>query len=269
MDAEPEFRPDLYRGTARFYDTFRVPYPAPLLDDLCDRTNATGQGRLLDLACGTGQLAFALAPRFAEVCAVDQEPEAIDLARVNALARGVGNVRWLVGRAEDVAGDREFNLVVVGNAFHRLQRRRVAESARRSLTPGGYFALVWSTSPWDGDQGWQRVLAGIMRDWVEIAHATDRVPADLDQHLAEQPHAAVLTDAGFAIVGDHDFPTPHEWTVERLAGFLYSTSVLSHVALGSHAPAFEQDLRDRLLQVAPDNVFHDSIGFHYTLARLL
>ena len=93
MDAEPEFRPDLYRGTALFYDKFRVPYPAPLLDDLCERTNATGRGRLLDLACGTGQLAFGLASRFAEVCAVDQESEAIDLARVNALARGVGNVR--------------------------------------------------------------------------------------------------------------------------------------------------------------------------------
>jgi hypothetical protein len=72
-----------------------------------------------------------------------------------------------------------------------------------------------------------------------------------------------------AIVGEHDFPTPHAWTVERLVGFLFSTSVLSHVALGSHASAFEQDLRNRLLQVAPDNVFHDSIGFHYTLARLL
>jgi len=89
-----------------------------------------------------------------------------------------------------------------------------------------------------------------------------------DQHLAAAPHAAVLTEAGFAIIGEHDFPTPHAWTIERLNGFLYSTSVLSKIALGSHVPAFEQDLRDRLLQVAPDNVFHDSIGFHYTLARL-
>lgn len=269
MEAEPEFRPDLYRGTARFYDRVRVPYPAPLLDDLCRRTNARGQGRLLDLACGTGQLAFGLASRFAEVRAVDQEPEAIDLARTNARARRVRNVRWVVGRAEDIEADHDFNLVTVGNAFHRLQRRRVAESARSWLTPGGHFALVWSTSPWDGDQEWQRVLAQTMRDWVEVAHAVDRVPANLDQHLTDEPHAAVLTEAGFAVIGEHDFPTPHEWTIERLNGFLYSTSVLSKVALGSHAPAFEHDLRERLLQVAPDNVLRESIGFHYTLARLL
>jgi hypothetical protein len=34
---------------------------------------------------------------------------------------------------------------------------RAAESARRRLTRGGHFALVWSTSRWDGDQEWQRV----------------------------------------------------------------------------------------------------------------
>lgn len=269
MEAEPEFRADLYRGTAHFYDTFRVPYPTPLLDDLCHRTNASGQGRLLDLACGTGQLAFGLASRFAEICAIDQEPEAIDRARTNARGRGVHNIQWMVGRAEDIDADREFDLVVVGNAFHRLQRRRVAESAPRWLIPGGYFALVWSRSPWDGDQEWQRVLAQTMHDWVEPAHAGDRVPASLDQHLSDEPHAAVLTEAGFAIVGEHDFPTSHEWTIERLNGFMNSTSVLSKTALGSHAAAFEQDLRERLLRAAPDNVFRETIDFHYTLARLL
>ena len=269
MEAEPEFRPDLYRGTAHFYDTFRLPYPALLLDDLCRRTNATGHGRLLDLACGTGQLAFGLAARFAEVCAVDQEPEAIDLARANARARGVDNVQWIVGRAEDVEADHDFDLVVVGNAFHRLRRRRVAELARGWLRPGGHLALVWSSPPWDGDREWQRVLAATMDHWMEIADAADRVPANLDLQFTDEPHATVLTDAGFAIIGEHDFPTPHEWTVERLTGFLYSTSVLSMIALGSHAPAFEQDLRDRLLQLAPDNVFPETIDFHYTLARLI
>ena len=71
----------MYRGTARFYDEFRVPYPAALLDDLSRRAGANGRGRMLDLACGTGQLAFGLASRFAGVCAVDQESEAIEFAR--------------------------------------------------------------------------------------------------------------------------------------------------------------------------------------------
>ena len=266
MGAEPEFRRDLYRGTAAFYDRFRVPYPAPLLDDLCRRTHATGRGRLLDLACGTGQLAFGLAARFAEVCAVDQEPEAVELARNNADARGVDNIQWTVGRAEGVEADHDFDLVVIGNAFHRLPRRRVAESARGWLVPGGHLALVWSSPPWDGDLEWQRVLALVMQDWVEAAGAGDRVPANLEQQLDEQRHAAVLLAAGFDMLGVHDFPTAHEWNVEQLIGFLYSTSVLSKPALGSHGPAFEQDLRDRLLAVEPDDVLRETIDFSYTLA---
>ena len=77
----------------------------------------------------------------------------------------------------------------------------------------------------------------------------------------------MLNDAGFTIVGAFDFPEPYEWTVERLIGFLYSTSVLSQPALGPHVAAFERDLRARLLAVAPDNVLRETIGNAYTLAR--
>jgi SAM-dependent methyltransferase len=74
MSDEVTFSPDLYRGTAEFYDRFRLSYPDPLISDLVHRTRPSGRGRLLDLACGTGQLAFALRSSFAEVRAVDQEP---------------------------------------------------------------------------------------------------------------------------------------------------------------------------------------------------
>ena len=37
--SDPEFRTDLYRGTARFYDEFRVAYPPPMLDDLLTRAD--------------------------------------------------------------------------------------------------------------------------------------------------------------------------------------------------------------------------------------
>jgi ubiquinone/menaquinone biosynthesis C-methylase UbiE len=267
VSSGPEFRSDLYRGTARFYDEFRVPYPDRLLDDLRIRARITGAGRLLDLACGTGQITFGLRSSFTEVWAVDQEPEMVEFARAKARSDGVDNVRWIAGRAEDVDAEGSFELVAIGNAFHRLPRRAVAESARRGLVAGGHLALLWSNPPWDGNQEWQRVMADAMRDWTREAKATDRVPANLFRHLAEEPHTTVLASAGFTAVGQFDFEIPYDWSVETLTGFLYSTSVLSQPTLGRNVPAFERDLRERLLAVGPDGVFHEEISFSYTLAR--
>jgi ubiquinone/menaquinone biosynthesis C-methylase UbiE len=267
MSSGPEFRSDLYRGTARFYDEFRLAYPQPLLDDLLVQARTTGAGKLLDLACGTGQITFGLASNFVEVWAVDQEPEAIEFARAKALKRGVDNVRWIAGRAEDVDADNHFELVAIGNAFHRLQRRVIADSVMRWLVPGGHLALLWSNSPWDGSQEWQAVMAAVVSDWMRKAGATDRLPENLYQHLAEEPHTKILENAGLTIVREFEFELPYEWSLEKLTGFMYSTSVLSNQALGRNVHAFESDLQERLLAVGPEGVFREEISFSCTLAR--
>ena len=129
--ADLEFRRDLFQGTARDYDRFRVPYPRSLIDDLAVRSGATGRGRLLDLACGTGQVTFALASRFGEVWAVDQEPDMTSLVRQKARSAGLGHIRVLTSAAEDLqAPEGFFDLVAIGNAFHRLPRAAVAASAQ-------------------------------------------------------------------------------------------------------------------------------------------
>ena len=75
------FAADLYRGSAGYYDRYRLPYPEAMLADLAARAGVCGRGRLLDLACGTGQLAFPLRRWFREVWAVDSEPDMVELAR--------------------------------------------------------------------------------------------------------------------------------------------------------------------------------------------
>jgi ubiquinone/menaquinone biosynthesis C-methylase UbiE len=90
---EPRFRTDLYAGTAKDYDRFRPPYPAALVDDLRARVPLGPGGRVLDLACGTGQVAFALAAHAREVVAVDQEPGFVEFGEQKAGRLGVGNIR--------------------------------------------------------------------------------------------------------------------------------------------------------------------------------
>jgi hypothetical protein len=49
---EVEFAADLYRGTASYYDRFRVGYPPALIDDLIRQAQPSSGGRLIDVACG-------------------------------------------------------------------------------------------------------------------------------------------------------------------------------------------------------------------------
>jgi SAM-dependent methyltransferase len=162
------FRRDLFQGTAEYYDRFRVPYPPDLISDLSAQAPVTGSGSLLDLACGTGQLAFALHERFAQTWAVDQEPDMIHVVEVKAAglpafraqafraqAFRTRAFRVLAASAEVLdAPEAAFDLVTIGNAFHRLPRDVVADRVLRWLRPGGHLALVWGGSPSDGPAPW-------------------------------------------------------------------------------------------------------------------
>ncbi len=50
MTDPADFAADLYRGTARDYDRFRLGYPASMLDDLLDRCRPSGHGVLVSFA---------------------------------------------------------------------------------------------------------------------------------------------------------------------------------------------------------------------------
>lgn len=263
-----EFAPDLFRGTAPDYDRFRLPYPRALIDHLLEQVSPSGAGWLLDLACGTGQLAFALLDRFERVWAVDQEPDMVAMVRAKAARAGSARVEAIVSPAEELeAPAGAFELVAVGNAFHRLQRDRVARHLVGWLRPGGYVALVWTGSAWLGDEEWQPVFGELIERWRIRVRAQARVPSGWDRARRERPDSAVLADAGLRVVGSYRFPTPHDWTVEALAGFVYSTSMLPRTVLGAELPAFEHELRQVLTPYADGGSLHETVDFAYELAR--
>jgi hypothetical protein len=67
MQDEVRFRSDLYAGAAEYYERYRPSYPPQLLARLVEKVGVSGHGRLLDLACGTGQVAFGLCSHFEQV----------------------------------------------------------------------------------------------------------------------------------------------------------------------------------------------------------
>jgi SAM-dependent methyltransferase len=271
MDDDIEFAPDLYRGTAAYYDRYRLPYPDAMIADLVARAQPSGRGRLLDLACGTGQLAFPLAPWFAEVWAVDQEPDMLDVVRAKAAAAAgpdAARIQPRLAAAEELAAaPGSFELVVIGNAFHRLKRERVARRACDWLPPGRCLALCWSFMPWMGQQEWQRAFDAVLERWKAALGAVGRIPARWDQERRELPDAELLFEHGLDMVGRYEFAAEHSWTVPELAGLIRSTSFLPTSVLAEHGADFDADLEAALGPYAAAGRVTQTVQFAYELAR--
>lgn len=260
---------DLYSGTAEDYARFRPPYPDELLADLRHRAGVTGDGRLLDLACGPGRVTLPLAAHFREVWAVDLEPEMIDVGRARAERQGLTNVRWLVGRAEDVeAQPGSFELITIGEAFHRLDERVIAERAMEWLAPGRSLATLGCFSLLRGQEPWHDILRAVVRRYEE--QGSDSRPSSERPPLRSRGanhDRQELTASGLKHVGAYDVPHPHIWTLESILGNFRSTARLSRRSLGDRAERFDADVRRALLAFDSSGRYPETLRFGYSLFR--
>jgi SAM-dependent methyltransferase len=249
---------DAFAGTADDYARHRPAYPDAFLAELRAVAQVTGQGALLDLACGPGRVATPLARCFRNVLAVDVEPGMIEVGKREAGRRGVTNIAWQVGRAEDVevaAGSIE--LITIGDAFHRLDQQRTLTNALRWLQPRGSLASLSAEAVWRGDERWKRILVAVVNAW------TDQSLRDANAPVWGGP-GDTLRAAGLTVV-DREVVVERVWTCDSIVGFMFATSIASRRRLGDNARNFEAELRTALLDHEPHDRFVSQQRFGFTV----
>jgi len=104
-----------------------------------------GAERIVDLAGGTGDIAFKIAPRLDDaglVTVIDINPAMIAAGRARAATRpGAGRIRWIVGDAERLPlASRSVDAVTIAFGIRNVTRidHALGEIAR-VLRPGGRF----------------------------------------------------------------------------------------------------------------------------------
>lgn len=127
----------------------RPPYPPatfPILAGLI----GTAPRTVLDIGCGTGDIARHLAPLVDRVDAVDISAPMIDLGK--RLSGGDDpRLRWILGRAETATIDPPYALVTAGESLHWMQWDVLLPRLRWLLVPDGVLAIVGRSSvaePW-------------------------------------------------------------------------------------------------------------------------
>jgi ubiquinone/menaquinone biosynthesis C-methylase UbiE len=135
---------DQFSQQAEAYAALVNKASGPAQDPLIAALAATPTDRVLDVGCGSGQFAVAIAPFVAQVTGVDLTPAMLDKARVHQAKAGVANVDWL--QADSTAlpvADGAFDIVTSRSMFHHAaDPAATLAEMRRACAPGGRIAVL-------------------------------------------------------------------------------------------------------------------------------
>ena len=114
----------------------------PAIDGAVERL--TAGARVADVGCGHGLSTILMAQAFpaSDFIGYDFHPGSIAAARAHALAHGLGNVRFEVGRAQDFPGE-DYDIVTCFDCLHDMgDPEEAAVHIRKVLKPGGIWMVV-------------------------------------------------------------------------------------------------------------------------------
>jgi SAM-dependent methyltransferase len=227
------------QSVANAYPT-RPPYPHELFTILLGLIRDQSP-TVLDVGCGTGDIARGLAPHVAHVDAVD--PSVAMIARGRALPGGQHpNIDWIVSTAEDFAYPTKYALVVTAESLHWMDWYTVLSRIRCSLTTHGRLALVlgrgFRNEPWAQEVGQLIVRYSTNREYEPYNLLTELAKRNL--FLPEQ---AIQTQ-----------PIQFTQSVDDYIESFHSRNGLSRDRMGPSAAAFDEQLKAIIAQYQPDPV---------------
>ncbi len=108
---------------------------------------------ILDMAGGTGDIAFRMADRGAEVVVADINQDMLDVGVERAMQRGIDGLVWSCQNAEDLTYiDKQFDAYTIAFGIRNVTHiDRALKEAHRVLKYGGrFYCLEFSTMTWPG-----------------------------------------------------------------------------------------------------------------------
>ena len=161
--------------------------------------------KILDMAGGTGDIAFRLARRGAQVTVADINPDMLSVGQERAKQRGIEGLAWAKENAEALTfADGSFEAYTIAFGIRNVTQvdRALAEARRVLKTGGRFFCLEFSQTRWPGFreayQGYSRflvprlgrIVAGDADSYRYLIESIERFP-DMSRF------AAMIEQAGF------------------------------------------------------------------------
>jgi SAM-dependent methyltransferase len=203
-------------------------------------------GRVLDVGCGSGQSALALAAIAGQVIAVDPSQSMLDQAPAHP------NITYRLGCAEQLLAELnpqagKFDLVSAGSALHWFDQERFYAQCLQLLAEPGLLAVYnhHFTAHMEGSVACKR--------WMRTRFAKQFPPPRRGMRDIDLPRAAAC---GFTLAHHSSFSHPVRFRREELIAYLLTRSnTLAVLARAEQTEAAVLDWLDReLAPIVPDGV---------------
>lgn len=251
--------------TAWYYARYRREYPTQLVEHLRPFARR-GEGRLLDLGCGTGQLLLQLAGHFNHCVGVDPEPDMLREAARLAHERGIDNAEWVEASATHLpnlaAELGPIDLVTIGTAFHFMEPRATLSDLMRLARGGGAVAIAYNGSPmWLHPDPWAKALRGVLERQLGSVSSLDV--------MREGLRACETTMRELGYTGVERWQHTYESTidVDHIIGHIYTALAPSRIP-PQQRPAFEEQLRHAITAVAPSGNVTETVAVRAIIGRV-
>ncbi len=160
--------------------------------------------RVLDVACGPGIVAEAIAPHVREVVGIDVTPKMVRLAHARFSKARSNNGQFQVASAENLPfPSASFDQIVTRLSFHHFaDLSKVLAEVRRVLRPDGRFIIADVVSSAEPEEA---ALHNALERLRDPTHVRMRAPNELLE---------VIDRAGFAVVRQQVWEQPRsfvEW----------------------------------------------------------
>ena len=187
-------------------------------------------GTILDVGCGTGDLARRLAPEVKRVDAVDFSQAM--LQRGQTLPGGAHpHLHWILGRVEEVELQPPYALITAGESLHWMEWEIVFPLFQRLLTPRGSLALVERGT---GLNLWDNALGQLIQHYsTNREYRPYNLIEELEQRSLFQSQGSIRTQ-----------PVPFTQSGEEYLQSIHSRNGFSRERMGEQAAnAFDEDAR--------------------------
>jgi SAM-dependent methyltransferase len=256
VDGVPQ---QLFSSAADYYAQYRPGYPQDLVDALAARAGLDGTQRVLDVGCGTGQLAIPLARHAQAVVAIDPVPGMLARGRQAAQAAGAGNITWLEGDSSQIgplAGPGA-DLAVFAASFHWTDRPAVLAVLDGMLAPDGAVVVINDVLGDSEQPDWEYAIARIRARYLGDRHRPG---------TGIYSHRDVLANSAFCAVDTLTWSWSRQLTVEEVTGLQLSYSFSTPALLGDNTPAFSRDVRAAVLGLHPAGVVTEPLRVEVLIA---